>query len=244
MCGARGRLSSPGPRDTLRLTDRPFRRSTRTRRRGPRDHADRRPRPAPGTQDRGVRPPRGGAGAQGRAPPADRSPGFLRPHVGTRPPLAELTGTHGHVPALGTLDYFPPERWRAPLGELGVRVRPTAERVGVPECFQPSCRSIPRYPPRPSCPRLQPGRRHLRRSPAVRSALAARADCRRRAREARPCEPGPAPVSPPPRRVVPSRSAQGYSTIASSRAVALRRRPPSSVTVTMSSIRTPKRPGR
>ncbi|QQZ57173.1 malto-oligosyltrehalose trehalohydrolase [Streptomyces microflavus] len=36
----------------------------------------------------------------------------------------------------------------------------------------------------------------------------------------------------------------GYSTIASSRAVALRRRPPSSVTVTMSSIRTPKRPGR
>lgn len=39
----------------------------------------------------------------------------------------ELTGTHGHVPPLGTLDYFPPERWRAPLGELGVRVRPTAD---------------------------------------------------------------------------------------------------------------------
>ncbi|WP_274028713.1 serine/threonine-protein kinase [Streptomyces sp. MMBL 11-1] len=39
----------------------------------------------------------------------------------------ELTGTHAHVPPLGTLDYFPPERWRAPLGELGVRVRPTAD---------------------------------------------------------------------------------------------------------------------
>ncbi|MFI1226549.1 MULTISPECIES: serine/threonine-protein kinase [unclassified Streptomyces] len=39
----------------------------------------------------------------------------------------ELTGTHGHVPPLGTLDYFPPERWRAPLGERGVRVRPTAD---------------------------------------------------------------------------------------------------------------------
>lgn len=39
----------------------------------------------------------------------------------------ELTGTHGYVPPMGTLDYFPPERWRAPLGELGVRVRPTAD---------------------------------------------------------------------------------------------------------------------
>lgn len=39
----------------------------------------------------------------------------------------ELTGTHGYAPPLGTLDYFPPERWRAPLGERGVRVRPTAD---------------------------------------------------------------------------------------------------------------------
>ncbi|WP_326700537.1 serine/threonine protein kinase [Streptomyces sp. NBC_01754] len=39
----------------------------------------------------------------------------------------ELTGTHGYVPPMGTLDYFPPERWRAHLGELGVRVRPTAD---------------------------------------------------------------------------------------------------------------------
>ncbi|MFC9386819.1 serine/threonine-protein kinase [Streptomyces venezuelae] len=39
----------------------------------------------------------------------------------------ELTGTHGYVPPMGTLDYLPPERWRAPLGELGVRVRPSAD---------------------------------------------------------------------------------------------------------------------
>ncbi|WP_405697839.1 serine/threonine-protein kinase [Streptomyces sp. NBC_01185] len=39
----------------------------------------------------------------------------------------ELTGTHGYAPPMGTLDYLPPERWRAPLSELGVRVRPTAD---------------------------------------------------------------------------------------------------------------------
>ncbi|MFJ9029972.1 serine/threonine-protein kinase [Streptomyces sp. NPDC102274] len=39
----------------------------------------------------------------------------------------ELTGTHGYASPMGTLDYLPPERWRAPLGELGVRVRPTAD---------------------------------------------------------------------------------------------------------------------
>ncbi|MFJ3583303.1 serine/threonine-protein kinase [Streptomyces sp. NPDC090127] len=39
----------------------------------------------------------------------------------------ELTGTHGYAPPMGTLDYLPPERWRAPLGELGVRVRATAD---------------------------------------------------------------------------------------------------------------------
>ncbi|MFF5701373.1 serine/threonine-protein kinase [Streptomyces sp. NPDC012794] len=39
----------------------------------------------------------------------------------------ELTGTHGYVPPLGTLDYLPPERWKAPLGELGVQVRPSAD---------------------------------------------------------------------------------------------------------------------
>ncbi|MCX4539590.1 serine/threonine-protein kinase [Streptomyces sp. NBC_01565] len=39
----------------------------------------------------------------------------------------ELTGTHGHAAPMGTLDYLPPERWKAPLGELGVEVRPSAD---------------------------------------------------------------------------------------------------------------------
>ncbi|MET9921669.1 serine/threonine-protein kinase [Streptomyces sp. NPDC006435] len=43
---------------------------------------------------------------------------------------AELTGTdgtHGYAPPMGTPDYLPPERWRAPLGEHGVEVRPSAD---------------------------------------------------------------------------------------------------------------------
>ncbi|MER7789016.1 serine/threonine-protein kinase [Streptomyces sp. NPDC097640] len=39
----------------------------------------------------------------------------------------ELTGTHGYAPPLGTLDYLPPERWKAPLGALGVQVRPSTD---------------------------------------------------------------------------------------------------------------------
>ncbi|MCX5230508.1 serine/threonine-protein kinase [Streptomyces sp. NBC_00233] len=39
----------------------------------------------------------------------------------------ELTGTHGYAQPMGTLDYLPPERWKAPLGELGVEVRPSAD---------------------------------------------------------------------------------------------------------------------
>ncbi|MEU3945363.1 serine/threonine-protein kinase [Streptomyces sp. NPDC029526] len=39
----------------------------------------------------------------------------------------EVTGTHGYVPPAGTLDYFPPERWTAPLGERGVEIRPSAD---------------------------------------------------------------------------------------------------------------------
>ncbi|MEE1751940.1 serine/threonine-protein kinase [Streptomyces sp. SP18CS02] len=39
----------------------------------------------------------------------------------------ELTGTHGYSPPMGTLDYLPPERWKEPLGERGVRVRATAD---------------------------------------------------------------------------------------------------------------------
>lgn len=39
----------------------------------------------------------------------------------------QMTGTYGYAPPMGTLDYLPPERWRAPLGELGVKVRPSAD---------------------------------------------------------------------------------------------------------------------
>ncbi|WRZ87008.1 serine/threonine protein kinase [Streptomyces sp. NBC_01022] len=39
----------------------------------------------------------------------------------------ELTGTHGHAPPMGTPDYLPPERWKAPLGDLGVQIRPSAD---------------------------------------------------------------------------------------------------------------------
>ncbi|WP_405867802.1 serine/threonine protein kinase [Streptomyces sp. NBC_01515] len=43
---------------------------------------------------------------------------------------AELDGTHGThawIPPLGTPDYLPPERWKAPLGERGVQTRPSAD---------------------------------------------------------------------------------------------------------------------
>ncbi|MDV9173274.1 serine/threonine-protein kinase [Streptomyces sp. W16] len=36
-------------------------------------------------------------------------------------------GTHGWIPPLGTPDYLPPERWKAPLGERGVQARPSAD---------------------------------------------------------------------------------------------------------------------
>lgn len=42
----------------------------------------------------------------------------------------ELTGTHGthgYAPPMGTLDYLPPEHRRAPLGEHGIQVRPSAD---------------------------------------------------------------------------------------------------------------------
>jgi serine/threonine-protein kinase len=42
----------------------------------------------------------------------------------------ELTGTHGthgYAPPMGTMDYLPPERWKAPLGEHGVQSRPSAD---------------------------------------------------------------------------------------------------------------------
>ncbi|MDG4864065.1 serine/threonine-protein kinase [Streptomyces sp. T-3] len=39
----------------------------------------------------------------------------------------ELGGTHGYMAPMGTPDYLPPERWRQPLGERGIQVRPTAD---------------------------------------------------------------------------------------------------------------------
>ncbi|MFF4084905.1 serine/threonine-protein kinase [Streptomyces sp. NPDC001777] len=41
--------------------------------------------------------------------------------------LTGTDGTHGYAPPMGTPDYLPPERWRAPLGEHGVEVRPSAD---------------------------------------------------------------------------------------------------------------------
>ncbi|WP_413758534.1 serine/threonine-protein kinase [Streptomyces sp. MMBL 11-3] len=41
--------------------------------------------------------------------------------------LEGTRGTHGFIPPLGSPDYLPPERWRAPLDERGVQVRPTAD---------------------------------------------------------------------------------------------------------------------
>ncbi|MCX4730634.1 serine/threonine-protein kinase [Streptomyces sp. NBC_01363] len=41
--------------------------------------------------------------------------------------LTGTDGTHGYAPPMGTLDYLPPERWQAPLGEHGVEVRPSAD---------------------------------------------------------------------------------------------------------------------
>ncbi|MEU5190678.1 serine/threonine-protein kinase [Streptomyces klenkii] len=41
--------------------------------------------------------------------------------------LTGTRGTHGYAPPMGTFDYLPPERWKAPLGEYGVEVRPSAD---------------------------------------------------------------------------------------------------------------------
>ncbi|WP_330329066.1 serine/threonine protein kinase [Streptomyces sp. NBC_00536] len=41
--------------------------------------------------------------------------------------LTDDDGTCGYAPPMGTFDYLPPERWKAPLGEHGVEVRPSAD---------------------------------------------------------------------------------------------------------------------
>ncbi|MEU8436731.1 protein kinase [Streptomyces sp. NPDC029216] len=62
-------------------------------------------------------------------------------------PATELAGTHGYALPMGTLDYLPPERWRAPLGELGVQVRPSADiwalGLMVHEVFGPGAPLFP-----------------------------------------------------------------------------------------------------
>ncbi|MFF7446602.1 MULTISPECIES: protein kinase [unclassified Streptomyces] len=41
--------------------------------------------------------------------------------------LDDARGTHAWIPPLGTPDYLPPERWKAPLGERGVQARPSGD---------------------------------------------------------------------------------------------------------------------
>jgi hypothetical protein len=40
---------------------------------------------------------------------------------------AEIEGTHGYLPPIGSSDFVPPERWTERLGERGFAVRPTAD---------------------------------------------------------------------------------------------------------------------
>jgi serine/threonine protein kinase len=50
---------------------------------------------------------------------------------------AELDGTHGYLPPVGTSDYLPPERWSEQLTERGVAVRESADiwAFGVIACL-------------------------------------------------------------------------------------------------------------
>ncbi|MFD4370883.1 serine/threonine-protein kinase [Streptomyces sp. NPDC058486] len=86
----------------------------------------------------------------------------------------ELTGTHGYVPPMGTLDYLPPERWRAPLGELGVQVRTSADvwalGIVVHELFAAGVSPFPGATPVARGAAVQEygaGRAPLRLDPAV-----------------------------------------------------------------------------
>ena len=50
---------------------------------------------------------------------------------------AELDGTHGYLPPVGTSDYLPPERWSELLTERGIAVRESADiwALGVIACL-------------------------------------------------------------------------------------------------------------
>ncbi|NML55265.1 serine/threonine protein kinase [Streptomyces sp. R302] len=86
----------------------------------------------------------------------------------------ELTGTHAYVPPLGTLDYMPPERRRAPLGELGIQVRTSADvwalGIVLHELFAGGARPFPGATPIARSAAAQEyaaGRAPLRLDPAV-----------------------------------------------------------------------------
>ncbi|MEU1284034.1 serine/threonine-protein kinase [Kitasatospora sp. NPDC005856] len=86
----------------------------------------------------------------------------------------ELTGTHGHGAPMGTPDYLPPERWKAPLGEHGVKVRTTADiwalGIVIHEVFAAGGRPFPGTTPTARCAAAQQyaeGRAALRLAAAV-----------------------------------------------------------------------------
>ncbi|MFJ8628999.1 serine/threonine-protein kinase [Kitasatospora sp. NPDC093550] len=86
----------------------------------------------------------------------------------------ELTGTHGHCAPMGTPDYLPPERWKEPLGEQGVKIRPTADiwalGIVIHEVFAAGVPPFPGATPTARSAAVQQyaeGRAELRLSPAL-----------------------------------------------------------------------------
>ncbi|WP_371501812.1 serine/threonine protein kinase [Kitasatospora sp. NBC_00374] len=86
----------------------------------------------------------------------------------------ELTGTHGHSAPMGTPDYLPPERWKEPLGEHGVKTRTTADiwalGIVIHEVFAAGLPPFPGATPTARSAAAQQyaeGRAALRLAPAV-----------------------------------------------------------------------------
>ncbi|MGW7444168.1 serine/threonine-protein kinase [Kitasatospora sp. NPDC054795] len=86
----------------------------------------------------------------------------------------ELTGTHGHGSPMGTPDYLPPERWKEPLGEHGIRIRTTADiwalGIVIHEVFAAGSRPFPGATSAARCATTQQyaeGRAALRLAAAV-----------------------------------------------------------------------------
>ncbi|OII61870.1 serine/threonine-protein kinase [Streptomyces sp. CC77] len=85
-----------------------------------------------------------------------------------------LDGTHGYTAPVGTPDCLPPERWRAPLAERGIRVRPTADvwafGILVHQMFTGGASPFPGATPGARAAAVQEyaeGRAALRLDPAV-----------------------------------------------------------------------------